>query len=151
APTTYNGSFTSTMRPNMRLGWGNGYVINWVPNVTGLYKSYPPASGPISTTDTFSSVWASPATPQVYTAVVNALGCLSNPSNPDTVFVNAAPPVTINPAGPQAICAGASVTLCAPSGATMTYQWYRGSTAISGATGNCYTATTAGSYSVQVT
>jgi hypothetical protein len=135
----------------MRFGWGNGYVINWVPNVTGLYKNNSPLSGPVSTTDGVSNVWASPATTQVYTAVVNAKGCLSNPSNPDTVFVNPAPPVTISPAGPQAICAGNSVTLCAPSGATMTYQWYRGTTPIAGATGNCYIVTTAGSYSVSVT
>ncbi|MBS1630199.1 MAG: hypothetical protein JST27_09095 [Bacteroidetes bacterium] len=144
-------SFTSTIRPNMLFGWGNGYVINWVPNVTGLYKNYPPASNPVSTSDGISTVWASPSTTQVYTAVVNANGCLSNPSNPDTVNVNAAPPTTITPAGPQAICSGNSVTLCAPSGATMTYQWYNGATAIAGATGNCYTATTAGNYSVQVT
>lgn len=144
-------SFTSTMRPNMRFGWGNGYVINWTPNVTGLYKNYPPASGAVSTTDALDNVWAAPTTTQVYTAVVNAHGCLSNPSTPDTVTVNPAPPVTISPAGPQAICSGSSVTLCAPSGATMTYQWYNGASPISGATGNCYTVTAAGSYSVQVT
>ncbi len=142
---------TATRRPNMRFGWGYPYTVNWTPNVTGLYKSFPPAAGPMTTADTNTRVWASPTTTQVYTAVVNAQGCMSLPSNPDTVFVNPAPSTIITPAGPQAICAGGSVTLCVPTSATYTYQWYNGAVAIGGATSSCYTATGAGNYTVTVT
>ncbi len=142
---------TASQRPNMRFGWGKPYTVNWVPNVTGLYKTFPPAAGPLTTSDTTTSPWASPTSTQIYTAVVNAQGCLSLPSNPDTVFVNPAPIATVTPAGPQAICAGGSVTLCVPTSSTYIYQWYNGAVAIAGATSSCYTATAAGSYTVTVT
>jgi hypothetical protein len=145
---------TYSQRPNIRFNWGKPYSINWTPNVTGLYKAYPPLFGAMTTADTNSKVWAGPTGTQIYRAVVNAQGCLSNPSNPDTVFVNPAPPTTITPAGPQTICTGNCVTLTAPSGATMTYQWLQLVSAPSTysvvGTSATYNACAAGTYRVRV-
>lgn len=147
SPSTTPSVFTT--RPNMQFYWKKPYSINWT-NVTGLYKTFPPLAGPLTLTDTVTKVYAAPQTTQVYRAVTNAVGCLSSLSAPDTVFVNPAPPTTITPAGPQAICSGNSVTLCAPSGTTMTYQWLLNNAIIAGATSNCYIASSAGSYRVRV-
>ncbi len=145
------GPYQTTSRPNMRFNWSKPYNINWT-NVTGLYKTYPPLSNPLTLADTTSKVWASPVTTQVYQVYTNAVGCLSPLSAPDTVFVNPAPNVVVAPAGSQTLCAGQSVTLTVPTGGTYVYQWYMNNTPItvSGNT-NSYTVTTAGTYKVAVT
>lgn len=48
-------------------------------------------------------------------------------------------------------CAGTSVTLSSNSGAGFTYKWYKDAVLIPGATSSTYSATIAGSYTVQVT
>jgi PKD repeat protein len=79
-----------------------------------------------------------------YTCVVNN-GCASPASNAITVTVNALPVTpTISAGGPTTFCAGGSVTLTSssPTGNV----WTPG-----GATSQSITATTSGSYTVQVT
>ena len=77
--------------------------------------------------------------------VTNAAGCLSAASAPTVVTVNAAPAApTITAGGPTTFCAGGSVTLTASAGTT--YLWSPG-----GATTASISATTSGSYTVQVT
>lgn len=53
-------------------------------------------------------------------------------------------------AGPVNFCTGGSVLLNASPSTGYQYQWYRGGTAIGGATTNSYSATTTGSYTVRV-
>ncbi len=59
--------------------------------------------------------------------------------------------VTVTPSGPTTFCAGNNVTLSADTGTGYTYQWYNGTTAISGVTNSSYLATSAGSYKVTLT
>jgi hypothetical protein len=141
---------TNAWRPNMQFNWVKPYSINWL-NVTGLYKNFPPLSGAMTTADTNSKAYASPATTQTYTAVTNAQGCVSNASTAATVNINPAPPTAITPAGAQTICSGSTLVLNAPSGASNSYQWLLNNGIITtGGTSSTYTATAAGSYRVRV-
>ncbi len=149
--STYLYGSYATYRPNMRFNWAKPYVINWT-NVNGLYKSYPPLAGPMTTADTNRIAFASPVTTQIYRVVTNAQGCISALSAPDTLFVNPAPNVVVTPAGNQAICSGQTVTLSVPTGGTYIYQWYvNGSPVTPNGTGNTLLVTTPGSYRVAVT
>ncbi|RYY43338.1 MAG: hypothetical protein EOO06_19850, partial [Chitinophagaceae bacterium] len=59
---------------------------------------------------------------------------------------------TINASGPTGFCTGGNVTLTITGvSGSASYQWLNGGTAIGGATNANYTATTSGSYSVDVT
>ncbi|MCS6916987.1 MAG: putative metal-binding motif-containing protein, partial [Chitinophagales bacterium] len=59
---------------------------------------------------------------------------------------------TVSPAGPMSVCGGVPVTLSAVASGpgTITYQWYRGLTAQSGATSASYTTTKKGTFYVAV-
>ncbi|MCS6916691.1 MAG: putative metal-binding motif-containing protein, partial [Chitinophagales bacterium] len=59
---------------------------------------------------------------------------------------------TVSPAGPMSVCGGVPVTLSAAASGpgTITYQWYRGLTAQSGATSASYTTTKKGTFYVAV-
>jgi large repetitive protein len=93
-----------------------------------------------------TSASISATTSGTYTVqVTNPAGCLSAASAPTVVTVNAAPAApTITAGGPTTFCAGGSVTLTASAGTT--YLWSPG-----GATSSSISATTSGSYTVQVT
>ena len=67
------------------------------------------------------------------------------------VTVNAAPAPVITPLGDTTFCPGGFVVLTANTGAGLTYQWYAGGTAISGALTSEYFATTGASYQVSET
>jgi endo-1,4-beta-D-glucanase Y len=80
-----------------------------------------------------------------------------DPSLFGTVILAGAPPVTctapgasITAGGATTFCAGGNVVLNANTGTGLTYQWKSGGTAIAGATASSYTATTSGSYTVDV-
>ena len=81
--------------------------------------------------------------------VTNSSGC-TKLSPGISVTVNPLPAAGITASGPLNICAGDSVVLTANSGTGLTYQWKKGTNVISGATGQTYTAKTAGSYKVLV-
>ncbi len=72
-------------------------------------------------------------------------------SNTIKVTVNKPPTATITPSGTVNICSGDSIKLQANTGNGLTYQWFRGTTTIAGATKSSYTAKKAGDYKVQVT
>jgi hypothetical protein len=78
-------------------------------------------------------------------------GCSKTTGSATVVTVNALPTATITPQGPSTFCAGGSVVLAANTGAGLTYKWKKNGAYISGATLINYTATTAGTYKVQVT
>ena len=97
------------------------------------------------------------ATAQTYTAtaagsytveVTNAGNCKAT-STTTAVTVNAAPTAVITTTTPTIFCVGGSVILTASQGSS--YVWKNGTTTITGATAQTYTATTAGSYIVEVT
>ncbi|SMC84509.1 Ig-like domain-containing protein, partial [Pedobacter africanus] len=104
-------------------------------------------------------VLLSGATGQTY--VANASGaytvvftdgntCPSAASAGITITVNPLPPApTVTASGPTIFCAGGSVTLSSSSATS--YQWYRGTTLLTGETQQTYTAIESGSYTVVVT
>ncbi|MFI5170969.1 MAG: T9SS type A sorting domain-containing protein [Chitinophagales bacterium] len=67
------------------------------------------------------------------------------------VTVNKNPVASITAGGATTFCAGGSVTLTEAAVAGSTYQWYKGASAIAGATSTNYIATTAGNYKCRVT
>lgn len=73
-------------------------------------------------------------------------GCIAVRS----VSVNPAPPASITPLGDTTFCPGDFVLLSANTGTGLTYQWYSGPTAISGAISPTYIATATGSIRVRV-
>ena len=78
-------------------------------------------------------------------------GCSKTTAAGTVVTVNPLPPATISPAGTIVFCAGQSALLTANSGTGYSYQWRKNHNAVSGATAQTYTVTTAGKYRVQVT
>lgn len=83
-----------------------------------------------------------------YTVQRTVSGC-SAISSALTVAVTAGPTVSISAAGPTSFCTGGSVVLNATTGSGSSYVWFRNGTVIGGATSSSYTATQAGSYTVQ--
>jgi len=114
---------------------GTGYTYQWystsgaVPGATGA-----------SFTATLSGNY--------YVVISTPSGCTAT-SSTLPVVVNPLPNVAITPGGPTIFCVGAAVSLTAAPG--FSYQWYKGGTAIPGATNAGYVATTSGGYRVRVT
>ncbi|CAN5128529.1 hypothetical protein BH11BAC6_BH11BAC6_04830 [soil metagenome] len=80
----------------------------------------------------------------------NPQGCTGTSAPANVSFVSK-PAATITALGNLNICSTGSVVLQANSGTGYSYQWKKGSTIISNATGVQYTATTAATYFVIVT
>lgn len=79
----------------------------------------------------------------------NSFNC-SNESSSQTIIVNPLPGAGIIPAGSTTFCEGDSVSLFAPTGTGLSYQWHRNSLPLSGETANLFVAKTTGFYSVVV-
>ncbi len=86
-----------------------------------------------------------------YTVVITQGGVCSATSNIAALTIISNPNPTVTLSGPTTFCAGQSVTITANTFAGVTYQWIKGSTNITGATNQSYTATTAGQYNVKET
>jgi hypothetical protein len=82
--------------------------------------------------------------------ITDANGCSRN-SNSILVSILPSPPASIIAGGPLSFCDGDSVLLRANSGASITYQWRKGSSYIAGAISDEYYAKTTGNYKVTVT
>jgi len=135
---------------------------------------------PTTLTGTTANLVDVPTAPGYYTYVSigsNADGCTSVTSDPATIYVlpginvSIASNITGNPSGPISFCTNnvptgaAAITLTAtatttptvPESFAYTYQWFKGTTAITGATTATYTLTSPGdavvgtnAYTVQV-
>ena len=77
-------------------------------------------------------------------------GCFAT-SATTVVTVNPTPTATVTTPDGTDLCGHVNVRLKANNGAGLTYQWYKGATAIGGATALTYFATTTGNYKVKVT
>ena len=77
-------------------------------------------------------------------------GCFAT-SAATVVTLNPTPTATISTPDGTDLCGLTDVRLKANNGAGLTYQWYKGATAIGGATALTYFATTTGNYKVKVT
>jgi hypothetical protein len=78
-----------------------------------------------------------------HAVVTNSYGCSAN-TVPFTVSLYPVPAATVTYSGPLSFCPGGNVIIFASAGSGYTYQWYSGGGAITGATGNSYTATGSG-------
>jgi hypothetical protein len=86
-----------------------------------------------------------------YTVIIsNATNC-ADTSSAVNVTVNPVPSATIAAMGNTTFCSGGSVMLSSNSGTGFTYVWKKNGNAITGATSSTYSATTSGTYNVQVT
>jgi pectate lyase len=92
-----------------------------------------------------SSTYTATATGAYTVEVTNASGCKAT-SAVTQITVNAAPTSTIT-APATSFCTGGSVVLTASSGSS--YKWFNGTTQVG--TASTYTATAAGTYTVEVT
>jgi len=79
--------------------------------------------------------------------IINSNGCKAKATNNAVVSISSIPTGNISPASAN-ICTGGSATLTANGGAS--YQWYRNGIAINGATSSTYSATQAGTYTVDI-
>lgn len=75
---------------------------------------------------------------------------VSNTSSAIIITVSPLPAAIITPAGALSFAAGGSVILNASTGTGYIYQWKKDNIAIAGATNASYTASTAGSYHVEI-
>jgi hypothetical protein len=86
-----------------------------------------------------------------YTFVQTNGAASSSPSSPISVTVNALPTATITAGGPTTFYNGSNVVLSSNTGAGFSYQWYNGTTLITGATSSTYTAIVSGNYKIKIT
>ncbi len=120
----------------MNANTGTGLTYQWKlngNNITGATT----ASYTATTTGSYTFV------------VTNTNNCSSN-SNTQVVTANPVASSTVTPSGSLNLCTGGSVTLAAPTGTGITYQWKNNNINITGATNSSYLANAAGSYTVQV-
>ncbi len=82
--------------------------------------------------------------------VTNSSGC-SRVSNPYQITFDPGPVVTISPLGAVVICSGMRQIITANAIGVVSYQWYKGTSMISGAITNIYSAGSSGNYSVRGT
>ncbi|MBU6122218.1 Ig-like domain-containing protein [Hymenobacter siberiensis] len=142
APTTTNGS-----------NCGPGPVTLGVSGAPsgGSYRWYSS-----STSTTALATGSSFTTPYLYGSVyyyvstVSAAGCESSRSYA-LASINNTPSASISTSGATTFCQGGAVSLTTSGSSVGSYQFYRNGSAISGATGSTYSATTSGNYTVAVT
>jgi hypothetical protein len=134
-PTTFCANDSVVLSAN--TGTGLSYV--WNRNASPVTPAATNRQYPAKTTGSYT-----------VTVTDNATGC-QNTSAAIAVTTNPLPNVTLSAGGSLGICAGSSVSLSVPTATGQTYQWMQAGTNITGATGNSFTANSAGDYSVQVT
>ena len=113
---------------------GEKYTYNWSP-ATGLSHT------------NVSIPFANPSVTTTYTLTVTDM-CGNVQSDQVIVTVNQKPPISIT-APKDSICVGETVRLSATKNNAYTYQWYRNTILIGGATDSFYVATTGGVYTVR--
>lgn len=114
---------------------GVGYSYQW-------FRNGAPISGATSASYTATESGS-------YTVSIT-LGPNSVVSDPVTVTVRTAPTASVTVNGPTALCSGESTVLQAAIGPNYSYRWFKDGILLSNATSSTYTATTPGSYTVEV-
>ena len=119
---------------------GQSVVLEVAPNLNyGWYKN-----GALIANQTTNRLTVN--TSGAYYAILNAGAGCSDTTRTVTVTVAAPIDTTVTANGPTVLCSAGSVTLSAAAG--LTYQWYKDGTAIANQTGQQYTASASGAYSV---
>ena len=142
APTTANGS-----------NCGPGPVTlgaNGAPS-GGSYRWYSSSTSPsvLATGSSFTTPYLY-GSAYYYVSTVGAAGCESSRSYA-LATINGTPTAYLSASGATTFCQGGAVSLSASGSSGGSYQFYRDGTAIGGATGSTYSATSSGTYTVAVT
>lgn len=125
-----------------------GNVATFTGGGGGTYQ-WRDASGPISSAT--SSSFSTGTTGSYRVIVTNPTTGCKDSSVVVGVNVNPVPTVSISPVGTTAICADSSQRLSSVvTGSGLTYQWFRGATAIATATTDSLRVNTSGVYSLRV-
>lgn len=127
-------TLTTTATPSTICRGGSSRLSSSGARSTSVY-TWSPGSG--LTTTTGSTVLTSPTSATTYTvSVVDSGICATT----DTVSVRIAAPfsASISPTGPINVCPRTAISLSEISGYGTRWQWYRGATAISGATNSLF-------------
>jgi hypothetical protein len=135
---TATGSTTICKGSSVPLQANSGTAVGWQWALNGV-------NVPGATTSTLNATDSGKYT----VTVMNTFGC-SNTSAVLVVKVNVVPD-TVMPQSSTSFCTGDSVDLQAMTGATLSYQWYNGSGALTNDTNSLYRARTTGNYYVVVT
>lgn len=137
-PTTYCSGVNACTLSTNNVG---GLSYQWIKGVNNVAGATTSSYVPTSTTSASYKV-----------KVTNSLGC-SKTSTAVAITVNANPTATVTANGPTTFCSGQNLcTLNANTGTGLTYQWIKGTTSISGATGSSYVPTSSSNnYKVRVT
>ncbi|MCS6991369.1 MAG: MopE-related protein [Chitinophagales bacterium] len=140
-------SFTATTSPSGTASFCQGASLTLTASPSGYQYQWLKNGAPVSgaTNQTYTTSSAADYAVQVFDAYC------SSTSATVTVSKISKPPASITPLGNLDICTTGSVTLQANNGTGLSYQWFKGSKPISGATQQTYTATKTGTYKVQVT
>lgn len=116
---------------------GAGYTYQW-------YKDNGILTGATNSSYTATTTGS-------YTVTVSAGTSCQSTSAPVAITVNPSPAATITTTGSLNFCTGSSVKFDASTGTGYSYQWFKDGDPVTGATQSSYTATTGGTYNVQVT
>jgi uncharacterized protein YjdB len=125
-----------------------GSVVMTTTSISATGYQWCNASGPIA--GATSSWYTATVAGNYFVTATNTFGCSASSSS-ISVVVYPLPSVGIMPGGSLTVCAPATVTLNASSGAGYTYKWYRGGALIPGATNVSFIATVSGHYRVKIT
>ena len=137
-----SGSYCAAALSNVAPTFSGGGSAGTFSSTTGL--SLDPATGIVN---------LAASQPGTYTVTnsIPASGSCAAVSATASITIGAAPAATLTVGGPTTICQGSSVTLTAPAGSGLTYQFLLNGQPISGATAATYNAAAPGSYAVVVT
>lgn len=115
---------------------GSGYTYQW-------YKDNGIIAGATGATYTATASGG-------YTVKVSAGATCQSTSSPVNIIVNPSPSATLTTTGSLNFCSGSNVKFDVSTGTGYTYQWYQDGDPIDNATQSTYSATTSGTYNVQV-
>lgn len=138
--TLRNGDGVTIFRSNTAV---TGFPFS-IPNIISTKGSLFP-NATTGKTDTLTTAWY-----YLYNIQIRSLGCPAAQRTAVSPTVGTSPTATITASGSTSICQGSNVTLSANTGAGLSYQWYRDSQPISGATNSTIQVASAGNYAVQV-
>ncbi|MHC1703192.1 MAG: T9SS type A sorting domain-containing protein [Tenuifilaceae bacterium] len=141
----------ATISPNgpQSICTGNNITINANTGLGLTYEWYKDASIIIGSTNSYLDV----STEGVYNVKTTNIFSCSQTSTTATITLKPVPTASISTIDKTTWCADetVSVNITATLVTGATYQWYKNSIGISGATGSTYRATQAGTYNLQVT
>lgn len=152
SPSTVDQTQTSTLSSTTVVTGTSPYTYQWIQKAPGT-GSFSPISGATSSGYSFVTTSSTTIGSWSFELQVTDLASAIVTSNAVSVTVSAIPTVGIAPVGPLLMDAGQNQVFTATPGGgygTLSYQWYSGSTPVSGANSLTYTYTASGA-SVSIT